>query len=228
MRRTSAGRFRALGAVVVAVALASCSSAQGGSVSTPPVVTSGSSTAASPVGPSLTSDTSSSADVTEPASVSSSSALTGPESSASWPPNLTIAEQVSAQAALAAYAGMWATYDASTAAPDQKWLTQIQQFSTGAVAANAAEFLLSLQRDQQHQSGSTTLTSAVLSVTGNTVTVQGCVDSGGVTLIDNASGSALPDEGPVQAAYQTAVVEKQGDGVFRVAQLINPNPVQPC
>jgi hypothetical protein len=158
-----------------------------------------------------------------PSSASSTAELT----SGPWPPNLSPAEQQSAQAALAAYTDFWQVKDASAADPSKDWSADFEKVATGQIAGGAVDYLVTLKVSKQHQVGSTALTATVLSVTSDAVTMQGCVNRTSVHLVDSA-GAAVDSGEVVPAAFQTATATLQADGGYKVDELVNPNPMQTC
>lgn len=145
-----------------------------------------------------------------------------------WPPNLTADEVAHAQAAIAVYAQYWSTLDQAYANPTGDWAAALSAVAAPQLAATTLEDLLAYRAQQRHQIGAHVVTSSVLTVAGDTVTLLGCV-GGSLQMqeVDEVSGQTLPYSS-VDSAQQTAVVQRQPDGSFKVESYLNPQQVQPC
>lgn len=203
----------ALGAVVLVVTGAGCSSNSGDPAATS--FTASSVTASAPSSLSAPSVPTGAGSVATPSVI----ALPTPASSNPWPADLTPDQVADAQAAIAAYRGYWQMVDLAVSTPGQDWSVQASQYAMGPAKVDLLESLGELAPLGEKVIGTTAVSPHVTSVEPGVVVIADCVDKTATDILDSAGISIkAPD---VAGSYfrhpSTAQMTQLEDGRWVVA-----------
>lgn len=163
--------------------------------------------------------------LTENTQAESSSAPVGP-----WPSGLTADEIAAAQASLDAYLGYYRTADGLYADGNAAdWQAELTKYVSPELIPQYLDYGSYLQGKNIRQTGNTIVTAEVVSVSPDTVTVSGCVDTRPIDFVDDAgvsSKDAGMNEGPFE---QTALAKLDSAGQkWLISEIINPDPPVQC
>ena len=172
---------------------------------------------------------------TMPSATASSSPVTSAASPSTatsdpWPADLTPAQQDQARAALAVLDGYIQVTNAASADPGAKdWTADVRRYAGDPAAAQFLESLTSLVSAGVHQASPPAYRSpAVVSIVGNKVSIEACVDRSGQSIVDADGQSALQPVPEPRSLWTANVYLYDPPNGWLVSETVPSKPVIPC
>ncbi len=166
-----------------------------------------------------------------PSSAAPVTAVSTPTTTADpWPADLTPEQQDQARAALAALDGYIQVTNAASADPAAKdWTADVRKYTADPAATQFLESLRSFVAAGVHQANPPNYQSpTVVSILGNKVAIEACVDRSGQSIVDADGQSALDPVPDPRSRWTAYVYLYDPPNGWLVSETVPSKPVIPC